>query len=63
VILKIVLKAGYLCALEKLANESNGKPERNCMRLLEQLLELVSVFKEVRKKLHIFLLELCRLKI
>jgi hypothetical protein len=55
--LKIVPKAGYECTVEKSTNESKGKLEQRVMRLTEQFLEIVSVFKEASKKfILIFLL-------
>jgi len=56
--LKVVLKAGHKCTLEK--NRSMKAKEsrsRNLMRLSEQFLESISVFKEAsRNFLSIFLL-------
>jgi hypothetical protein len=47
---------------KNLPMRGKDSPNRNLMRLSEQLLELISVFKEASKKLHVdFSLEISRL--
>jgi hypothetical protein len=46
---EIVPKAGYVCALKNWPMRAKESLNRNLMRLSEQLLELVSVFKEASK--------------
>jgi hypothetical protein len=41
---------------KKSTNESKGKPEQKFMRLTEQFLELVSVFKEEIKNFKVIFL-------
>jgi hypothetical protein len=54
---KIVPKAGHENTLEKSTNEIKGKMEQNLMRLSEQFLELLCIFKEASKNfILIFLL-------
>jgi hypothetical protein len=57
VVLKIVTKAGYECTLEKLTNESEGKPKKIFNVAFGTIKKLVKVFKEESKNfVCIFLL-------
>ncbi len=60
-ILKSVPKAAQAChehTLEKIFNEREGKPDRNCMWLWRQSLKLASVFEAaVRNFILVFLLK------
>jgi hypothetical protein len=57
VILKIVPEASSKCILEKLTNESEGKPAQKSDAASQQLLESISVFKKAsRNFIFIFLL-------
>jgi hypothetical protein len=64
VILKIVPKAVYKCTLEKLTNESKGKPEQKFDTAFGTTFRISKCFQRSKQKLHIdFSLELSRLKI
>jgi hypothetical protein len=52
-------QVGHECTLEKIINESKESRNRNLMQLLEQFLELVSVFKEASKNFIIIFLLKC----
>jgi len=63
VILKIVLKAGYECTLEKITNESKGKSEQKFNAAYGTICRISKCFQRSNQTLHFnFSLELVRLK-
>jgi hypothetical protein len=52
---KTVLKACQECTLEKIDQEAKESRNINLMWLLEQFLELASVFKEASRNFNVYL--------
>ncbi len=63
-ILKTVPKAGYECTIEKLTDESKGKPEQKFDVTFGTTFRISKYLQRSKQKLHIdFSLELSRLTI